>query len=205
MYFRSYPGCRDTAPDINGLQIDQKPTPSFIQATIANHECLTTSHLEPNIRMNQQPCIKHSAGAGTGREFQSEMWVLRWAVTLRLNHQPAFYLSFTDFCKKPFFLVFPNLVPRVFHLPTPKGAREERPWFRLVTCLGNKFIFEGGVPIHQSIVAAAVCYLLNRLSGQPWKALFRFRSEDLSYQVHCFQHLKLNWVWELWKDKNVKL
>ena len=90
-----------------------------------------------------------------------------------------------------------NLVPRVFHLPTPKGAREERPWFRLVTCLGNKFIFEGGVPIYQSIVAAAVCYLLNRLSGQPWIALFRFRSEDLSYQVHCFQHLKLNWVWEL--------
>ena len=53
-----------------------------------------------------------------------------------------------------------NLVPRVFHLPTPKGAREERPWFRLVTCLCNKFIFEGGVPIYQSIVAAAVCYLL---------------------------------------------
>ena len=62
-----------------------------------------------------------------------------------------------------------------------------------------------GVPIYQSIVAAAVCYLLNRLFGQPWKALFQFRSEDLSYQVHCFQHLKLNWVWKLWKDKNVKL
>ena len=44
------------------------------------------------------------------------------------------------------------------------------PWFRLVTCLGDKFIFMGGVPIYQSIVAAAVCYLLNRLSGQPWKA-----------------------------------
>ena len=41
-----------------------------------------------------------------------------------------------------------NLVPRVFHLPTPEGAREERPWFRLVTCLGNKFIFKGGVPIY---------------------------------------------------------
>ena len=164
MYFRPYPGCRDTAPDINGLQIGQKPTPSFIQATIPNHECLTTSHLEPNIRMNQLPCIKHSAGAGTGREFQSEMWVLRWAVTLWLN-------------SLFFFLVFPNLVPRVFHLPTPKGAREERPWFRLVTCLSNKFIFEGGVPIYQSIVAAAVCYLLNRLPGQPWKALFRFAAK----------------------------
>ena len=90
-----------------------------------------------------------------------------------------------------------NLFPRVFYLPTPKGAREERPCFRLVTCLGNKFIFEGGVPVYQSIVAAAVYYLLNQLSEQPWKALFRFRSEDLSYQVHCFQHLKLNWVWEL--------
>ena len=76
-----------------------------------------------------------------------------------------------------------NLVPRVFHLPTPKGAREERPWLRLVTCLGNKFIFKGGVPIYQSIVAAALCYLLKRLSGQLWKALFRFRSGDLSYQV----------------------
>ena len=98
-----------------------------------------------------------------------------------------------------------NLVPRVFHLPTPKGAREERPWLRLITCLGNKFIFKGGVLNYQSIVTAAVCHLLNRLSGQPWKALFRFRSEDLSYQVHCFQHLKLNWVWKLRKHKNVKL
>ena len=53
------------------------------------------------------------------------------------------------------------------------------PWFRLVTCLGDKFIFMGGVPINQSIVAAAVFYLLNRLSGQSWKVLFRFRSEDL--------------------------
>ena len=64
------------------------------------------------------------------------------------------------------FLCSRNLVPRLFHLHTPKGAREERPWFRLVTCLGNKFIFEGGVPIYQNIVAAAVYYLLNRLSGQ---------------------------------------
>ena len=49
----------------------------------------------------------------------------------------------------------------------------------------------GGVPIYQSIVAAAVFYLLNRLSGQQWKALFRFRSERLSYQVHCFELTKL--------------
>ena len=38
---------------------------------------------------------------------------------------------------------------------------------------------------------------INQLSGQPWKTLFRFRSEDLSYQVHCFQHLYLNWIWKL--------
>ena len=88
--------------------------------------------------------------------------------------------------------------------PHPKGREEERPWFRLVICLGDHFIFMGGVPIYQSIVAAAVCYL-NRLSGQPWKALFRFRSEDLSYQIHCFQHLKRNWVCKLLKDKTVKL
>ena len=58
-----------------------------------------------------------------------------------------------------------NLVSRVFHVPTRREAREERAWFRLVTCLGDKFIFMVGVPIYQSIVAAAVCYLLNRLSG----------------------------------------
>ena len=46
---------------------------------------------------------------------------------------------------------------------------------------------------------------INRLSGQPWKTLFRFRSHGLSYQVHCYQHLKLNCVWKLRKDKNVKL
>ena len=28
-----------------------------------------------------------------------------------------------------------NLVSRVFHLPKPKGAREERPCFGSVTCL----------------------------------------------------------------------
>ena len=38
-----------------------------------------------------------------------------------------------------------SLVPRLFHLPTPEGAREERPWFRLVTCLTDKFSTLGGV------------------------------------------------------------
>ena len=123
---------------------------------------------------------------------------LRWGMT-------SYYVEIFGSFAWWFFWCCPKLVPRVFHLPTPKQAREERPWFRLVTCLGEKFIFKGGVPVYQSIVAAGVCYLLNRLSGQPWKALFRFRSEDMSYQVHCFQHLKLNWVWKLWKDKKVKV
>ena len=84
-----------------------------------------------------------------------------------------------------------------FEITQPRSQGLSSPRFRLITCLGNKFISVGGVPTYQSIVAAAVCYLLNCLSGQPWKALFRFRSEDLSYQVHCFQHLKLNWIWTL--------
>ena len=36
---------------------------------------------------------------------------------------------------------------------------KERPWLRLVTCLGAKFIFMGGVPIYQNIVAATVCHI----------------------------------------------
>ena len=47
--------------------------------------------------------------------------------------------------------------------------KEGRPWFRLVTCLGNKSIFMGGVPIYQTVVAAAVRYLQNQVSVQPWK------------------------------------
>ena len=37
-----------------------------------------------------------------------------------------------------------NLVPRVFYLPTPRERGKKEPWFRLVTCLGDKFIFMGG-------------------------------------------------------------
>ena len=43
-----------------------------------------------------------------------------------------------------------------------------------------QIIFMGGVPIYQSIATATVCYLQTRLSKQPWKAPFRFRSENLS-------------------------
>lgn len=46
-----------------------------------------------------------------------------------------------------------NLVPRTFHLPTPQGARKERPWFRLVT---NFMILMGGVPIYKTIVTTSV-------------------------------------------------
>ena len=45
---------------------------------------------------------------------------------------------------------------------------------------------------YQNIVAASVTQ--NQLSEQPWKALFRFSSKALSYLLHCFQHLKLNWA-----------
>ena len=48
---------------------------------------------------------------------------------------------------------------------------------RLVTCLGNRFIFKGGVPIYQSIVAAAVCYFLNRLSRHQGKLSFNFAAK----------------------------
>ena len=55
----------------------------------------------------------------------------------------------------------PNLVSRVFHLPTPKRAREERPWFRLVTCFGDKFMFVGGVPVFQNVVAIVISDLVS--------------------------------------------
>ena len=64
---------------------------------------------------------------------------------------------------------YPNLFPRVSQIPTQKGAREERPCFRLVTCLGDKFMFMGGVLIYQTVVAAAVSYLQNRVSVRSWK------------------------------------
>ena len=37
--------------------------------------------------------------------------------------------------------------------PHPKGSEEEKPWFRLVTCLGDKLIFVRGVPGFFNIVA----------------------------------------------------
>ena len=58
-----------------------------------------------------------------------------------------------------------------FSPPHPKGTKEGRPWLRLITCRDDKFVFMGGVPIYQSIVLAGVCYIQNRLSRQPWKAL----------------------------------
>ena len=42
-----------------------------------------------------------------------------------------------------------------------EGVVKERPWFRLVMCLGDKTIFMGGVPIFQKIVAASTCHLKN--------------------------------------------
>ena len=42
-----------------------------------------------------------------------------------------------------------------------EGVVKERPWFRLVMCLGDKTIFMGGVPIFQKIVAASTCHIKN--------------------------------------------
>ena len=54
-----------------------------------------------------------------------------------------------------------NLIPRVFHLASPEGVKEERPWFRLVICLSDKFSILGGVPAFLNIVAACVCHSQN--------------------------------------------
>ena len=40
-----------------------------------------------------------------------------------------------------------------------EGVVEERPWFGLVTCLADKIIFMGGVPILQKIVATSICHI----------------------------------------------
>ena len=90
------------------------------------------------------------------------------------NEQNRFF----DLCRC---FVHINLVPRVFHLPTPNGEREEilcSGWSRVL--LTNLSSCEG------SHVASAVCYLQNRLSEQPWKAIFQFPSEALSCLVHSF-------------------
>ena len=67
-------------------------------------------------------------------------------------------LFFQDFTHHIF-----SLVTRTSSLgSTQKGAREERPWFKLVTCLGDKFMFVGGVPAFQNIVAVGICNIQNR-------------------------------------------
>lgn len=78
-------------------------------------------------------------------------------------------------CKRAFIANKP--VPRVFHLPTPMGAREERPMFRLVTCPGDKFIFMGGLPVFQNVTSQTDFASLRATL----KALCRFPSEALSY------------------------
>ena len=54
----------------------------------------------------------------------------------------------------------PTSFPGSFVFPQ-EGVVEERPWFRLVTCLGDKIIFMGGVPIFQKIVATSICHIQN--------------------------------------------
>ena len=60
-----------------------------------------------------------------------------------------------------------NLVPGVFHLPTPKKAREESPCFRLVTRLGDKFMFVGGIPVFQNMVDIGICNIENQPCVSP--------------------------------------
>lgn len=86
--------------------------------------------------------------------------------------------------------------------PTPKGAREERPRrLRLVTWLGEKFIFVAGGPIFQSIVAANICHIQNRNCFSP--ANLGKLSWDFTAKPYHIYHLKLGL--ETVKDKNVGL
>ena len=63
-----------------------------------------------------------------------------------------------------------NLVPRLFHLTAP--APEERPWFRLVTCLANKHNPLGGVPLSNKMSRRAFVTLKARLADKSTKMFF---------------------------------
>ena len=69
----------------------------------------------------------------TGRAFVN-LLSRQCAATSRDNYLQwfvgSFGLALYPYLKR---YAYPNLVPRVSKLPTQKGAREERPWFRLVT------------------------------------------------------------------------
>ena len=63
-----------------------------------------------------------------------------------------------------------NLVPRLFHLTAP--APEERPWFRLVTCLANKHNPLGGVPLSNKMSRRAFVTLKARLADNSTNMFF---------------------------------
>ena len=52
----------------------------------------------------------------------------------------------------PTSLIKPNLIRTVFHVPTPEGAKEERPSLRQVSCLDDKFSMLGGDPLFQMLL-----------------------------------------------------
>ena len=77
-----------------------------------------------------------------------------------------------------------------FHLPTPKGARDERPLFRLLTCLGDKFIFRGRVSIYQNIVVAGVTSKTDSLGN------LSISQQSFIISVYYISFNILNW-WKL--------
>ena len=106
------------------------------------------------------------------------------------NEQNRFF----DLCRC---LVHINLVPRVFHLPTPKGKRDERPcsgWSHVL--MTNLSSYDG------SHVTSAVCYLQNRLSEQPGKANLSISQRRFVMSITLLSTL-LSTLFS--KDMNIKL
>ena len=79
----------------------------------------------------------------------------------------------------------PTSFPRSFVFPQ-EGVVEERPWFGLVTCLADKIIFMGGVPILQKIVASSICHIQNET-----RAIAMFFT-SLHSSISCSSHWNVN-------------
>lgn len=84
-----------------------------------------------------------------------------------------------------------NLVPRDFHLLIPKGAREETPWFKLVRCLGDKFMFVGGVAVFQHVAAIVICNIQKRSSFFPGKLGKLFYNWAVELYHICHNNLNI--------------
>ena len=73
-----------------------------------------------------------------------------------------------------------------------QGVVKERPWFRLVMCLGDKTIFLGGVPTFQKIVATSICHIKNE--SQAITMFFGNLHSWISGSSYCNVNLKPNQV-----------